>query len=139
MLEEKQAPLDNIQLYSLDEIVPLLKDDVKIKGSILIPSGGKIKVSSIKEGCRVCDIPFVGGGIIFIDKKPTISQEIDELKKSIVNMLFFKYTDMSYVFAYAKEDRNHPKLSYYSIIGIRSDNMVDLKKAFKIQRLKAFL
>jgi len=139
MLEEKQVLLNHIQLYSLDEITPLLESDIKIKTSILLPSNGKIKISVIKEGCRVCDIPFVGGGIVFIDKKSTVNQEYDELKNKIADMLFFRYTDINYIFAYAKENRNHPKFSYYSIIGIRSDNMVDLKKAFRIQKLKAFL
>lgn len=137
--EYDETLLNNIQLYSLDEIAPLLENYVKRKDAILIPSNGKIKVSLIKEGCKICNVPFIGGGIIFIDKKSTINQELDELKKSIGNMLFFKYTDINYVFAYAKEERNHPNLSYYSIIGIKSDNMIDLKKAFKIQKLKAFL
>ena len=39
----------------------------------------------------------------------------------------------------AKLERNHPRYSYYQAIVIKSQDLLDLKKALKIHKLKAFL
>lgn len=119
-----EPPPTNVKMYSITEVATLL--DV----------GKRIQVSLIKEGCKMCNIPFVGGGILFINKKPTIDEEHDEIKRQIAGQLA---KGVDYVVAYAKQDRDHPDYSYYAVIAIRSNDVTDLKKAFKVQKLKAFL
>lgn len=114
----------NIKMVPIDEI-PGMLDVTK-----------KFNVSLLKEGCRICDIPFVGGGIVFCKSDFNPDIELDNLKQAMVKMLGSKG---EYVFTYFKEERNHPTLSYYSILGIRGDDVLQLKKALKIHKLKAFL
>lgn len=115
----------NVKMYSIEEVASLLE------------AGKRIQVSLIKEGCKMCNIPFVGGGVIFINKRPTVEEEYDEIKRQIADQLG---KGVDYVVAYAKQERgNTPQYSYYSVIAIRSSDVVDLKKAFKVQKLKAFL
>lgn len=114
----------NIKMYSIGEVAPLLGVSLKIQ------------ISLIKEGCKMCNIPFAGGGVIFINKKPSIEEEHNEIKKQLAGQLSLT---TEYVVAYAKQDRDHPQYSYYAVIAIRSSDMLDLKKAFKVQKLKAFL
>lgn len=114
----------NIRMVHIDQI-PGMLDATK-----------KLNVSLLKEGCRICNIPFVGGGIVFCKASPNPDIELDNLKIAMVKMLGSKG---EYVFTYFKEERNHPTLAYYSILGIRGDDVLQLKKALKIHKLKAFL
>ena len=118
-----EAPYD-IQLVHIDEMPGVLG------------SSKKFNVSLLKEGCRICEIQFVGSGIVFCNASPNPDVELANLRRAVENMLS---RNVPYVFTYFKEERNHPTLSYYSILGIRSGDILDLKKALKIHKLKAFL
>lgn len=102
----------------------------------VLDTGKTLHIALIKEGCRICSIPFVGGGIIFVNKQKTVEEEHELIKQQIGPQLA---SGRDYVVAYGKVERNHPDLSHYAVIAIASDNMLDLKKAFRIQKLKAFL
>lgn len=115
---------NNIKMVHIDQI-PGMLDATK-----------KLNVSLLKEGCRICDIPFVGGGIVFCKASIDPDIELDNLKQAMTKMLGDKG---EYVFTYFKEERGHPTLAYYSILGIRGDDVLQLKKALKIHKLKAFL
>lgn len=106
------------------------------EAAYLLGTDNKLQVSLIKEGCRICEIPYSGGGVVFINKQSTLDAELNELKTYISSQV---YSDSDYITVYVKQNRNHHKYSYYAIITIRSDNLLDLKKAFKIHSLKAFL
>lgn len=89
----------------------------------------------IREGCRIMGIPFLGGGNMFCNKG-TDEEEFDLLTKALSHEL---RPNVHYIVAYEKLLRPHAYLTYYSVIAIQSEDMLDLKKAFKIQKLKAFL
>lgn len=111
---------------------------VEIENSHLILSRSEVNLSEeinlslIKEGCRVCNIPYIGGGTIFVNKN---NNELDQLKIYIEKQLHSN----NYVIMYSKLIKYHPQYSYYNIIAIRSSNINDLKKVIKIQKMKAFL
>ena len=46
---------------------------------------------------------------------------------------------IEYVIAYVKELKPHPTLAFYKVIAIISNDVLDLKKALKIHKLKSFL
>lgn len=104
--------------------------------SDILDTGKSLNNSLIKEGCRICSIPYVGGGIIFVSKQETVEEEYELIKQQLGPQLS---STKDYLVAYGKINRPHPYLSYYTVIAIASNDMLDLKKAFKIQKLKAFL
>lgn len=94
-----------------------------------------LNISLLKKGCEILKIPFVGGGTYFFNKG-TPEVEIETLKTLLMKEL---NASSEYVIAYSKEDKPHPNLSFYKIIAIRSNDLLDLKKALKVHKLKAFI
>lgn len=108
----------------------------------------KVSLSLIKEGCRICNISYVGGGVIFFEKKQMKNaiffekeqlenNELELLKKYIQKQLPNQNSD--YVVVYSKINKYHPNFYYYNIIVIVSSDIQHLKKIMKIHKLKAFL
>jgi hypothetical protein len=89
----------------------------------------------IREGCRIMGISFTGGGTMFCNKGPE-EEEFVNLTRALSAEL---RPNVHYIVAYERLPRQHAYLTYYSVIAIQSEDMLDLKKAFKIQKLKAFL
>lgn len=125
MTSPPPLPPYNIQMLSMWEV-----------NGLLDTNSPKLTISLIKEGCKVFNIPFVGGGIVWVRTDPSNEIEILRLKEAIRGSL---HQGTPYIVAYSKEIRNHPTLSYYTIIAIKSSSVDDLKKAFKVHKLKAFL
>lgn len=94
-----------------------------------------LSVSLLKKGCEILKIPFVGGGTYFFNKG-TPEKEMEHLKKNLAKELNPKN---EYIIAYSKELKPHPNLAFYKVIAIRSNDILDLKKALKVHKLKAFL
>ncbi|HEY5268254.1 MAG TPA: hypothetical protein VII94_03920 [Candidatus Saccharimonadales bacterium] len=94
-----------------------------------------IDISLLKKGCEMCNVPFRGGGTYFFQAS-TPEEEMKHLEKQLTNEL---QLDIEYVIAYAKELKPHSTLAFYKVIAICSNDVLDLKKALKIQKLKAFL
>jgi hypothetical protein len=115
-----KAPV-TIQLLSMAEVTGL------------IGSEKHLHVALIRQGCEILEIPFIGGGTVFFPKG---EDELQSLKKCLNDQLM---GGQEYIIAYEKLDKVHNYLAYYSVIAIRSNNILDLKKAFKIQKLKAFI
>lgn len=94
-----------------------------------------LSVSLLKKGCEILNIPFVGGGTYFFNKN-TPEKEMEHLKINLAKEL---NTKNEYIIAYSKELKPHPYLAFYKVIAIRSSDILDLKKALKVHKLKAFL
>ena len=94
-----------------------------------------LNVSLLKKGCEILKIPFIGGGTYFF-KKGLPEEEIERLKDLLLKEL---NTNINYVIAYSKELKPHPDLAFYKIIAISSNDILDLKKALKVHKLKAFI
>lgn len=94
-----------------------------------------LSVPLLKQGCEILKIPFVGGGTYFFNKG-TPEKEMEHLKKNLAKELNAKN---EYIIAYSKELKPHPYLVFYKVIAIRSSDILDLKKALKVHKLKAFL
>ena len=92
-------------------------------------------VALLKKGCEILKIPYVGGGTYFFNKS-TPDKEMEYLKKNLVKELNPKN---EYVIAYSKDLKPHPYLAFYKVIAIKGSDILDLKKALKIHKLKAFL
>lgn len=114
----------SIQFINMEEVKNYLGTDKTIKFAL------------IKQGCKMLEIPFVGGGTTFFKSKPSLEEELECLKTLLHSEL---HTSYNYVIAYEKLIRPNTSYSYYSVLAIRSSDMLDLKKAFKVQKLKAFL
>lgn len=94
-----------------------------------------LNVALLKKGCEILKIPYVGGGTYFFNKG-TPETELEHLKKNLSAELNQKN---EYIIAYSKELKPHPNLAFYKIIAIRGSDILDLKKALKVHKLKAFL
>jgi hypothetical protein len=94
-----------------------------------------LNVALLKKGCEMLKIPYVGGGTYFFNKS-TSEKEIEYLKKNLAKELNPKN---EYVIAYSKDLKPHPNLVFYKVIAIKGNDILDLKKALKIHKLKAFL
>lgn len=94
-----------------------------------------LNIALLKKGCEILKIPYVGGGTYFFNKGLP-EDEIETLKKRLANELNQKN---EYIIAYSKEDKPHPNLTFYKVIAIRGSDILDLKKALKVHKLKAFL
>lgn len=94
-----------------------------------------IDISLLKKGCEMCNIPFMGGGTYFFQAS-TPEEEMKYLEKQLTNEL---KPGIEYVIAYARELKPHPTLAFYKVIAICSNDVLDLKKALKVNKLKAFL
>lgn len=117
-------PPPNIRFISIVELQAFLESEKTLH------------IPLIREGCKVCSIPFVGGGTIFFPQGVTLEDDFNELRKWCNTQL---HSAVDYIVAYEKLERPLTNLSYYKVIAIRSNDMLDFKKAFKIQKLKAFL
>lgn len=94
-----------------------------------------LSIALLRQGCEILKISFVGGGVYFVNKG-TPEIEMENLKGLLMKEL---NPNTEYVIAYSKEDKPHPNLAYYKIIAIRSNDLLDLKKALKVHKLKAFI
>jgi hypothetical protein len=94
-----------------------------------------LSVPLLKKGCEILKIPFVGGGTYFFNKN-TPELEMEHLKKNLAKEL---NPAVEYIIAYSKELKPHPYLAFYKVIAIRSNDILDFKKALKVHKLKAFL
>jgi len=94
-----------------------------------------LNVELLKKGCEILKIGYVGGGTYFFNKA-TPEKEMEHLKKNLAKELNPK---SEFVIAYSKELKPHPYLAFYKVIAIKSNDILDLKKALKIHKLKAFL
>lgn len=95
----------------------------------------ELNVSLLKKGCEILKIPYVGGGTYFFNKD-TPEAEIEHLKKNLAKEL---NPNNQYIIAYSKELKPHNYLAFYKVIAIKSNDILDLKKALKVHKLKAFL
>lgn len=95
----------------------------------------KIDLSLIKEGCRICNITYYGGGVVIVNKEQVETTELDLLKGIIERQLPHR----AYVIMYSRLSKYHTQFSYYDVIAIASSNLNDLKKVMKIHKMKAFL
>lgn len=115
---------ENIQFFTLVEAGKLLNYDFK-----------NLDVPLIKKGCEIIKAPYIGGGTFWV-KRTDDAQEEAALKAAISKEI---WNNTAAIVVYFKLDRNHPRYSYYQAIAIRSADLLDLKKAMKIHKLKAFL
>lgn len=113
----------NWKLVPVIEVMSLLEYD---KG---------LNIALLKKGCEILKIPYVGGGTYFFNKG-TPEIEIETLQKKLFEELNQKN---EYIIAYSKELKPHPNLAFYKVIAIRGSDILDLKKALKVHKLKAFL
>lgn len=94
-----------------------------------------IDISLLKKGCEMCNISFMGHGTYFFQAS-TPEEEMKHLEKQLTSELNL---GTEFVIAYAKELKPHPTLVFYKVIAIHSNDILDLKKALKVNKLKAFL
>lgn len=96
----------------------------------------KANLGLIEEACKILNIKLITkGSNMFVSKLLYDNKEDglkDILQKSILGL-------NSCTFFYKELDRNHHIYYYYNVIGFVSDQLVDIKKILKIQKLKAFL
>ena len=78
----------------------------------------------------------MGGGTLFFNKCATDELELEELKRLLRDQL---NPDAEYVIAYSKEPQKHPITAFYKIVAIRANDILEMKKALKVHKLKAFL
>lgn len=116
---------DNIKFYTLVEASELLDYDIK-----------SLDVPLIKYGCEIIKVPYVGGGTFIVKRNDNLPEEELAAKKIIAKEMWKNTQGLVVI---AKIERNHPRYSYYQAIIIKSDDLLDLKKALKIHKLKAFL
>lgn len=114
----------DIQFFTLEEAGKLLYYEFK-----------NLDVPLIKKGCEIIKAPYIGGGTFWV-KRTDDAQEEEAVKASISKEI---WKGTKAIVVYYKLDRNHPRYSYYQAIAIRSEDLLDLKKAMKIHKLKAFL
>lgn len=96
----------------------------------------KLDIKLLKRGCEITKIPFIGGGTFIISRSDDPIEEELALKRAVEKDIWHK---TECIMVGAKLDKNHPRFSYYSVIVIRSENLMDLKMALKVHKLKAFL
>lgn len=120
----KPTPTPIITLITMEEVTGL------------VGSEKHLCVSLIRYGCKMLNIPFAGGGTIFFPKSENLNQDLEFLKKSLNDQLL---SNQEYMVAYEKLDKPHHDLTFYAVIAIRSNDVLDLRKAFKVQKLKAFI
>jgi hypothetical protein len=120
-----KTPLpNNMQFFSLVQAGELLNYEFK-----------NLDVPLIKKGCEIIKAPYIGGGTFWV-KRTDNAEEEEAVKEAIAKEI---WSSVKAIVVYYKLDRNHPRYSYYQAIAIRSEDLLDLKKAMKIHKLKAFL
>jgi|SRR6185436_4271677 len=112
----------------------------------------KIDMALIKEGCRIFNIPYIGGGIFFVPQEKLSSiivstidlqiknisntkDEIDAFKQQIEKQLYGR----DHLIIYTRLNKYHPRYVYYNAVAIASSNVNDFKKVMRIHKMKAFL
>lgn len=113
-----------IQFFNLEEAGKLLNYEFK-----------NLDVPLIKKGCEIIKAPYIGGGTFWV-KRTDNEQEVEVLKAAISKEI---WRGTAAIVVYFNLHRDHPRYSYYQAIAIRSSDLLDLKKAMKIHKLKAFL
>ena len=102
----------------------------------LLEKKDRISLPLIEEACKILEIKYISVGNVFIDKKET--DQTTALKNEIDKSLSDKI-NINYTIFYCNLNRNHPRYEYYNLIGVSSNQVVDIKKIMKIHKLKAFL
>jgi hypothetical protein len=126
VVNKPQTPIpDNIKFYTLVEASELLNYDIKT-----------LDVALIKYGCEIIKIPYIGGGTFIVKRDDNLPEEEMAVKRLIVKEMWRGVDGLVVI---AKLVKNHPRYSYYQAIIIKSQDLLDLKKALKIHKLKAFL
>jgi len=115
----------DIQFFTLEEAGKLLYYEFK-----------NLDIPLIKKGCEIIKAPYIGGGTFWVKRTDNVQEEEEAIKASISKEI---WKGTKAIVVYYKLDRNHPRYSYYQAIAIRSEDLLDLKKAMKIHKLKAFL
>lgn len=125
-----KAPLplpDNVQFFSMAEACQALHFDMELKD---------LDIPLIKKGCEIIKAPYIGGGKFWTKKTGNCAEEEEDIKQCIAKEL---WRGTHAIVVFQRLERNHPRYVYYQAIAIRSDDLIDLKKAMKIHKLKAFL
>jgi len=115
----------DIQFYNLIQASEVLNYDIK-----------NLDVPLIKYGCEIIKVPYIGGGTFIVKRRDDPLLEEREAHAAIEKQL---WKNIKAIVVCVKVERNHPRFSYYQAIALRSDDILDLKKALKIHKLKAFL
>ena len=116
---------DHIKFYTLAEASEVLNYDIK-----------NLDVPLIKYGCELIKVPYIGGGTFIVKRRNDLIEEEMSAKRAIAGEIW-KGTQA--IVVCVRLERNHPRFSYYQAIALRSDDVLDLKKALKVHKLKAFL
>lgn len=117
---------NNIQIFSVAELESLI--NIKEK---------TLNINMIKEGCKLTNVSYKGGGRIFVHARPSEAEERELLTRNINESI---HDNNKYIVVYVKDARNiNIEYSYYSIIILKTSDIYDLKKVFKIQGLKVFI
>jgi hypothetical protein len=114
---------DVVQILSAEEVRKLMNYEFE-----------KVEINLIKEGCDMINIWCSKPYIHFVKK--TSSQEEDELA---IREILARQGEGPNIVVFSDLDKNHPRFSYYRTITIHSSDLLDLKKALKVHKLKAFL
>jgi hypothetical protein len=113
--------------YTLSEASELLDLDYDIKD---------LNIPLIKKGCELMKISYRGGGVFIVKRNDNLSEEALSAK-NIIEKNFGNYDNL--IVVSIKLEKNHPGYSYYNAICINSSDIMDLKKALKVHKLKAFI
>jgi hypothetical protein len=116
---------EDIQFFTLIQANELMNYEFKL-----------LDVALIKKGCEIIKAPYIGGGTFWVKRTDNLAEEELAVKESISKEI---WKGVKAIVVFSKLDKNHPRYSYFQAIAIRSEDLLDLKKALKIHKLKAFL
>lgn len=91
---------------------------------------GSINISTLREFSKICHTTIAAGHNLFVNKTSP-KDEIDQILK--------KFTFSYGIILYHYLNKKHDKYSYYYVLAFNTKDVVDVKKIFKIQKMKAFL
>lgn len=116
---------EDIQFFSIAQANELMNYEFK-----------NLDVGLIKKGCEIVKAPYIGGGTFWVKRTDDPVQEEEAVKEAVSKEI---WKNVKAIVVFSKLDKNHPRYSYFQVIAIRSEDLLDLKKALKIHKLKAFL
>ena len=91
----------------------------------------------LKKGCEMCDIAYkLMMSRFFVKNLQFDLSEEERLAKEEADKLHGGYGKIILI---SKVETKHPRYSYYKMLSINSNNVMDIKKIIKIHKLKAFL
>lgn len=119
-----------IQVISIDEMSQQLGSTKKT-----------LNIQDVRKGCEIIDLPYKGGGVIWVDVAPTSEPTLSEHDKpKLVDAIRSQLDNQkNYMVVYERLIKKHSNESYFKIIIIEGNDFVSLKKAFKAKNLAAFL